>query len=107
VALGHLGVAVSVSALRLLIASRILQLDFVSALRQFVPSLAGSALMGVAAWSALRAADSWAQASAIGGLAALSATVAVGGAVYIAALWWLERDLVRQGLRVALSVVRR
>jgi len=107
VALGHLGVAIAVSALRLLIASRILQLDFVSALRQFVPSLAGSALMGVAAWSALRAADSWAQASAIGGLAALSATVAVGGAVYIAALWWLERDLVRQGLRVALSVVRR
>jgi PST family polysaccharide transporter len=107
VAIGHLGVAIAVSALRLLIASRMLQINFRSALRQFVPSLLGSALMGSAAWSALRVTDSLAQASALGGLVALGATVALGSAVYVAALWWLERDLVRQGLRVALNVVRR
>lgn len=107
VAIGHLGVAIVVSALRLLIASRLLPLNFWSAVRQFAPSVTGSALMGIAAWSALRLTDSVAQTGALGGLLALSVTVALGGAVYVAALWWLERDLVRQGLRVALGVVRR
>ncbi|PJF36729.1 MAG: hypothetical protein CUN49_03905 [Candidatus Thermofonsia Clade 1 bacterium] len=107
VAVGHLGVAVVVSALRLYIASRILQIAFFGALRQFVPSLLGSALMGSAVWGTLRMAELWAGQNTLNGLAVLSGAVALGGGIYVAALWWLERDLVRQGLSVALGLLRR
>jgi O-antigen/teichoic acid export membrane protein len=105
VALGHLGVAVLVSALRLLIASRILQISLPSALGQFLPSFIGSALMGVAVWGILRLTATIADSG--GGLFVLIGAVSLGGAVYVAALWWLERDLVQQGLRMALNFVRR
>lgn len=105
VALGHLGVAVLVSALRLLIASRILQISLPSALGQFLPSFIGSALMGVAVWGMLSLTAPIADSG--GGFFALIGAVGLGGAVYIAALWWLERDLVQQGLRMALNFVRR
>ena len=106
-AVGHLGVAVLVSLLRLYIASRILGFAFLGALRQFVPALVGSGLMGSVVWLVLRAADVWAWQMGINGLITMFAAVSVGGMVYLAALWWLEREMFNRMLGMVLGLVRR
>ncbi|MCS6870298.1 MAG: hypothetical protein NZ571_02470, partial [Anaerolineae bacterium] len=105
VAVGHLCVAIVVSTLRLLIASHILKIAFLSALRQFMPSLIGSALMSSVVWSALNIMLPLIEAGV--GLLVMIAAVILGMTAYVATLWWLERDLVRRGISMALRLVQR
>jgi O-antigen/teichoic acid export membrane protein len=107
VAVGHLGVAVLVSLLRLYIASRILGFAFWGALRQFVPALIGSALMGGAVWLVLEALNGWVWQRTLNGMIGIFVAIGVGGVVYLAALWWLEREMFNRVLGMALGLVRR
>ena len=88
VALGHLGVALVVTTLRLAIATRTLQVRFATLIIQFTPSIIGSALMGIAVWLILLLTT---QAPDV---IKLVCAIPVGTIVYAIALWWLEPDLV-------------
>ncbi|MFN8373160.1 MAG: lipopolysaccharide biosynthesis protein [Anaerolineae bacterium] len=92
VSFGHVCVAFVVSTVRLFIAIRLLELPVSKTFAQFIPSVVGSAIMGVAVWLSLQA------TAGLPGVISLVLSIAVGGLVYIAALYWLERDMV---LRVA------
>jgi hypothetical protein len=87
VSLGHVSVAFAVSALRLAIAIYLLKLSVRRTLAQFIPSVAGSAVMGAAVWGSLQL------TAPLPGLIELGAAVLVGLVSYAGALGWLERDL--------------
>ncbi len=87
VSLGHLSVAITVSIIRMIVASRVLKLPIRMFLAQFVPSVTGGLVMGAAVWLTLTL------TSSLPDLASLVLAVLVGAVVYAAALWWLERDL--------------
>lgn len=88
VAFGHVCVAFIVSLMRLLIAIRLLELDWRQTFAQFTPSVVGSAIMGAAVWLTLQV------FAALPGVALLGLAILAGAVVYGASMWWLERPLV-------------
>jgi len=90
VSLGHLGVAITVSLIRMVVASRVLKLPLRTFLVQFVPPLTGGLVMGAAVWGVLSV------TSTLPDAASLALALITGAVVYAAALWWLERDLALQ-----------
>jgi lipopolysaccharide exporter len=88
VALGHVCVAFVVSSVRLLIAVRLLDLSLSKTLAQFIPSVVGSAIMGVAVWLTIQVLGN------LPNLVILVIAIIVGALVYIAVMWWLEREMV-------------
>jgi O-antigen/teichoic acid export membrane protein len=88
VSLGHLGVAIVVSTLRLVIAARILKISFWGMVRQFFPAAVGSLFMQVAVWIILLATAEWA------GMLSLMVATGVGALIYLITMWFLEREMV-------------
>lgn len=88
VALGHVCVAFVISMVRLLIATRLLDLPLGKTFAQFAPSVTGSIIMGIVVWLTLQVTAS------LPGLLALVIVILVGAAVYSAAMYWLEREMV-------------
>jgi len=86
----HVAVATIDTAIRLTVARRFVGVTFRDIGRQLLPSLEAGAALAIVATGAL-----WA-ASAAGDLVSLVAAVAAGGAVYVAALYRVDREAVRR-----------
>lgn len=88
------------ATMNLIVAARLLQTPLRSILAVFAPALAGGAIMSVAVWGAINALGSTLP------IIQLVVGVLVGVIVYTSAMWWLQREFVRQArtsLRLALT----
>ncbi len=101
VSLGHLSVALIVTTLRLGIATRTLKMPFRTIMAQFIPSLVGSALMSIAIVIVFALTLQWSD------IAILVVSIPVGALTYAAALWWLERDVILNGLDMLRGILSR
>jgi len=95
VAIVQAGVAVIGDAINLYVVARVLKASLREVLQALTPSFAGGAIMSLAMLAAL---TTLASASL---LIQLLVSVGVGGLTYLAAMWWLQRDLVRLGWKKA------
>lgn len=87
VAFSHLGVALSITLVRLVIVSRLLKIHIVTMLKQFVPSAGASIIMGIAVAIILVV------TTMLTPLVSLFFAMFIGAVVYALVLYWIERDL--------------
>jgi O-antigen/teichoic acid export membrane protein len=97
VAMGHVVVAFMISSLRVGIAIRLLQLSAKQTFMQFVPAVIGGAIMSIVVMGTLQLTQNF--------LPVISLVLAVisGAISYVVALWWLERQLLRQLITITRS----